>query len=78
MRNIINLQNIKINDKLIFLNKHSKISDFILYSIDLSDFKVISKIYEEPNRPDLQFMMNKKNIINNFYNELIDLPLNFS
>jgi len=76
-----NLQNIKINDKLLFLNKYSKRSDFVQYSIDLSDFKVISKVYEEPDQPDLHLMMKKKKIINNFYKELTNLfknPINYN
>ena len=71
-----NLNSIKINDNVIFVNKFSEQSDFIQYSVDLKDFKVIAKKIEEPNQPDLHILMKKKNIIENFYKELTELIKN--
>ena len=71
-----NVNSIQINDKVIFLNKYSEQSDFIQYSVDLKDFKVIFKKIEEPNQPDLHFLMKKKKIIGNFYKELTELLKN--
>ena len=68
-----NLINIKINENVLYLNKNSNQTDFIQYSIDLSDFKVISKKIEVLNQPDLHLLMKKKQTIDNFYKELTEL-----
>ena len=61
---------IKINERAIYLNRYKNPSDFVEYLIDLSDFKVISKVNEELNQPDLPSLMKKNKIIENFYEEL--------
>ena len=64
---------IKINERAIYLNRYKNPSDFVEYSIDLSDFNVIAKINEELNQPDLPSLMKKNRIIENFYEELTQL-----
>jgi len=71
-----NAISIKINDKVIYLNNYSNPFDFVQYSIDLSDFKVIVKKSEKLNQPDLHFLMKKKINIQNFYKELTELFMN--
>ena len=67
-----NAISIKINNKELYLNKNSSPSVFVQYSIDLSDFKIISKKCELLKQPDLHFLMKKK-ILGEFYKELTEL-----
>ena len=55
------------------MNKNSSPSDFVQYSIDLRDFKIISKKCELLKQPDLHFLMKTKKILGEFYKELTEL-----
>ena len=66
---------LSVNEKAIELKKgiENSSSNFLQYSINCQDFKIIVKEFEDLQLPQLHLLMKKKNFFTNFYNEILKL-----
>lgn len=70
-----NFLTINVNNHEISLDESigEKKSNFIQYSLNLEDYKIIAQPREEPEKPDLDLLMKNKKIYNEFYTEIESL-----
>ena len=74
---ILNYNFLKINVNNHEINLNENIgeikSNFIQYSLNLENYKIIAQQREEPELPELHLLMKRKNIYNEFYKDIEEL-----
>ena len=77
-----NFVSINVNNKVIYVNEsiEKKDSNFVRYSLNLGDYKIIVQPspIEDLKRPQFHLLMKKKNLFKNYYQEIEDLFLDYN